>query len=63
MSKVVWVSVLVQLSLVIAVDEALDGAAQGVNTPGEAARATSQASQVVTQVGIAAFDRIGLALV
>lgn len=63
MGRVVWVSDLVQLSLIVAVDEELDGPPQGVNTPGEAARATGQTSQVVTQVGIAAFHRIGLALV
>lgn len=63
MSRVVWVSVLVQLSLVVAVDEEPDGAPQGVDTPGETARATSQASQVVTQVGIVSLHRIGLALV
>jgi hypothetical protein len=53
---------LVQLAAVPGMDEELDGTAQGVDGPREAARAAAQARQVMAQRGIVGLDAVGLAL-
>lgn len=53
----------IELAAVPRVDEELDGGAYGMQRPGEAARASPQPRQVVAQLRVVRFHRVGLALV
>ena len=58
-----WISgipLFIQLSPVVAVDKQAQGAFQRVRTAREASRRSGQASQVVAQLGIVGFHRVGI---
>ncbi len=52
-----------ELSLIVKINKQFDRSRQRFVTAGETPRRTSQTRQVMTQVGVAAFDRISLTLV
>lgn len=60
-----WISriaLLVELTSVVAVDEQTQGTFQRIGTTRKASRRSCQACQVVAQLGIVAFHRIGIGL-
>lgn len=60
MSRVGWVTMLVQLAAVETVDKQAQGTLQRMRTARKTTRRPGQTSQVVSQFGIAGFDRIGV---
>jgi hypothetical protein len=54
------VTLLIELAPVIAVDKQTQGTIQCIGTPREAARRSCQASQIVTQLGVVSFHRVGI---
>ena len=60
MSRVIGKALLMQLTLVETVHEELQGSFQRFRTTREAARTSSQASQVMAQFGIIRFNRVGV---
>ena len=57
------IALLPELALIVAPDEELDGATQGMNTARETAGFAAQACQIMAQIGVPTFDGGGLAFV
>ena len=60
MSGVAGKTLLVQLAPIEAVHEELQGGLQGMRAAGKTARPASEASQVMAQFGVVAFNRVGV---
>ena len=56
MGRIPGIALLVELALVVTEDKQAQGAHQGIGAAGEAARATTEPGQVVTQIRIHPFD-------
>jgi len=63
MSGVLRILLLPQLALVVRPDKEADCTAQGHDTAGETARFPSKPGQIMSQIGVAAFNRVGLAFI
>lgn len=62
MSRIARKALLVQLALIEAVHEKLQGSLQCFRTARKTARATCEPSQVMAQLGVVGFNRIGVCL-
>ena len=60
MGWVVWKTLLMQLTPIETIHKELQGCLQGLRATRKTARASSQASQIMAQLGIIAFDRVGV---
>ena len=60
MSRVVWKTLLMQLTPIEAVHKKLESSFQGFRAARKTARASGQASQIMAQLSIIAFDRVGV---
>ena len=60
MSRIARKTLLVQLAAIEAVHEELQGGLQGFGTARQTARAACEPSQVMAQLGVIPFDRVGI---